>query len=68
MTVAVNRLLSSAGLDVLVSNAGVNPRAETLTEETVDLAREIMEVNYFAALVLVKAAIPHLEKVDSSFI
>ncbi|GBD37446.1 3-oxoacyl-[acyl-carrier-protein] reductase FabG [bacterium HR36] len=49
------------GLDVLINNAGVG--ASGLFEEgSPERLRQIMETNFFAAVELIRLAIPHLEK------
>ncbi len=60
------RLIASAvaalgGLDILINNAGVGARG-WFTESTPETLRQIMEVNFFAAAELTRAALPHLKK------
>lgn len=47
-------------LDVLVSNAAVNPTAGPLLETPADAIDKILDINIKAALLLVQAAAPHM--------
>jgi short-subunit dehydrogenase len=49
------------GLDVLVNNAGVAAWGHFATS-TEDILRQVMEVNFFAPVELIRSAIPHLER------
>ncbi len=57
-----------AGLDVLVNNAGIPSGGECIRNESVESARAVMDINYFAAYILAKEAIPHLEKVKGNIV
>ncbi|PNH09405.1 Dehydrogenase/reductase SDR family member 4 [Tetrabaena socialis] len=48
------------GLDVLVSNAAVNPGAGPISETTPDVVDKVLDINIKAAVLLVKEALPHL--------
>lgn len=48
---------SWGGVDILVNNAGITQRSTAL-ETTVETARRIMEVNYFASVELSRAVLP----------
>ncbi len=47
------------GLDVLVNNAGVGSQG-FFTDSTPEIARQVMEVNFFAPAELIRAAVPIL--------
>jgi short-subunit dehydrogenase len=47
------------GLDVLVNNAGVGSQG-FFTDSTPEIARQVMEVNFFAPAELIRAAVPVL--------
>jgi len=53
-------------LDVLVANAGINPRAASSEALSVKDWRQIMDVNVLGVFLSVKAAIPHLRKSSSA--
>ena len=62
----VARALETWGrLDAVILNAGVNGPAAKV--ETLDPAalREVMEINFFANVALVQAALPHLQAAES---
>ncbi len=48
------------GLDILVNNAGIGSWGHFSTS-TEDIARRVMEVNFFGPVELTRAALPHLE-------
>ena len=48
-----------ATIDVLINNGGISQRA-TAQETEMDVVRRIMEVNFFGAVTLTKALLPHL--------
>ncbi|GLC38050.1 hypothetical protein PLESTB_000442300 [Pleodorina starrii] len=50
------------GLDILVSNAAVNPGAGPLSETPPDVIDKILDINIKAAVLLVQEALPHLLK------
>jgi short-subunit dehydrogenase len=54
-------LAALGGLDVLINNAGVGARG-WLADSTPQQLRQIMEVNFFAAVELTRLAIPHLRQ------
>jgi dehydrogenase/reductase SDR family protein 4 len=47
-------------LDILVSNAAVNPTAGLLMDISEDSIDKILNINIKAALLLVQAAVPHM--------
>lgn len=49
-------------LDILVSNAAVNPTAGALVDTPPDAIDKILDINIKAALLLVQAAIPHMKR------
>ena len=53
---------SSASIDVLVSNAAVNPTAGPLVDTPLDALDKIMDINVKAALALVQEAAPHMRR------
>ena len=59
-TGAVAKTLAHFGaLDVLVNNAGISHRS-LLTDTDPGVIRHVMEVNFFGAMQLTRAALPHL--------
>lgn len=46
-------------IDILVNNGGVSQRG-TVVETEMDVDRRIMEINYFGAIALTKAVLPHM--------
>ncbi|EFJ41756.1 hypothetical protein VOLCADRAFT_107595 [Volvox carteri f. nagariensis] len=48
------------GLDILVSNAAVNPGAGPLAETPPDVIDKILDINIKSAVLLVQEALPHL--------
>jgi len=64
----VSELIATAGhIDVLVNNAGIlRPGAwEDLSEESI---REVMETNFFGAMLLTRTLLPHLRDQGSGYI
>ena len=59
---------SPPGLDVLINNAGMAGSGATVRNESTELAKRVMDVNYFAAFILAREAIPHLEKVKGNIV
>ena len=49
-------------LDILVSNAAVNPTAGSLMDISEDSIDKILSINIKAALLLVQAAVPHMRE------
>jgi dehydrogenase/reductase SDR family protein 4 len=49
-------------LDILVSNAAVNPTAGPLVDTPPDAIDKILDINIKAALLLVQAAVPHMKR------
>eukprot|EP00882_Tetradesmus_deserticola_P002528 GHRQ01002691.1.p1 GENE.GHRQ01002691.1~~GHRQ01002691.1.p1 ORF type:complete len:254 (+),score=126.57 GHRQ01002691.1:352-1113(+) len=59
----VDRTLQEYGqLDILVSNAAVNPTAGPLVDTPADAIDKILDINIKAALLLVQAAAPHMKR------
>jgi short-subunit dehydrogenase len=55
-----SRVLSAfTSIDLLINNAG-SLHAKNFEETTMELAREMMEVNFFAPALIIKALIPHI--------
>lgn len=48
-------------IDILINNGGISQRAEAI-DTPLSLDRKLMEVNYFGAVALTKAALPYLIK------
>lgn len=64
---AAERVEADGGLDVLVNNAGIEPRAEgnrvlAAGETTADLMRETFETNVFGIVRVTRAFLPLLER------
>jgi dehydrogenase/reductase SDR family member 7B len=56
----VDQIISKFGrIDVLVNNGGFSQRAEA-KDTSMELSRELLEVNFFSAVALSKAVLPHL--------
>ena len=56
---AVNDILTQAGtIDVLINNAGISQRS-LIKDTSFDVDRRIMELDYFAAIYLTIALLPH---------
>ena len=55
------------GIDILILNAGVSMRG-TIEETTVDVARKIMETNYFGSLHMIKGALPAIKERKGSIV
>lgn len=49
------------GIDILVNNGGISQRAKA-SEASLEIDRQVMEVNFFGAIGLTKAALPYLNK------
>lgn len=47
-------------IDILVSNAAVNPAAAPLLETPADAIDKILDINIKSALMLVQEALPHM--------
>ncbi len=52
----------------MVNNAGIMPKSATVREESLEAAKEVMAVNYFAPFILAREAIPFLEKVKGNIV
>ena len=50
------------GVDILVSNAAVNPAIGPILDSEESVYDKIMEINVKAAFMLTKQVLPHLEK------
>jgi dehydrogenase/reductase SDR family protein 7B len=48
-------------IDILVNNGGMSQRAE-VENTTIDIDRELMEVNYFSAVNLTRAVLPYMKR------
>jgi NAD(P)-dependent dehydrogenase (short-subunit alcohol dehydrogenase family) len=64
---AVETIAGDGGLDVLVNNAGVEPRLAgnaipTAADDTPELMRQVFETNVFGTLRVLRAFLPLLEK------
>lgn len=56
----VSELLALVGsIDIVINNAGIGQRA-TVLETTMEVDRQIMEVNYFSVVALTRALLPQL--------
>lgn len=67
---AVDIIAAEGGLDVLVNNAGVEPRLDgnaipTADDETPELMKETFDTNVFGTLRVLHAFLPLLEKSDA---
>jgi dehydrogenase/reductase SDR family protein 4 len=49
-------------IDILVSNAAVNPTAGSITEASEDSIDKIFDINVKSATLLVGEALPHMRK------
>ncbi|UYQ92062.1 SDR family oxidoreductase [Chitinophaga horti] len=58
---AAEALQLFGGLDVLINNAGVSQRSP-VTDTAPEVDRQIMEINFFSAVNLTKALLPHFVK------
>ncbi|CAO2590932.1 Dehydrogenase/reductase SDR family member 4, partial [Lemmus lemmus] len=61
------RLLTTAvklhgGIDILVSNAAVNPFFGNMTETTEEVWNKVLSINVIATAMLIKAVVPEMEK------
>ena len=54
-------------IDLLINNAGISQRALAVDTQ-LDIDKKIMEVNYFGAVALTKAILPHMIKQQSGHI
>jgi dehydrogenase/reductase SDR family protein 7B len=54
-------------LDLLINNGGISQRSEA-AETSLDVDRQIMEINYFGQVALTKAVLPQLQKQQSGHI
>ncbi|MBK9285889.1 MAG: SDR family oxidoreductase [Sphingobacteriaceae bacterium] len=54
-------------IDILINNGGMSQRS-SLLETTVEIERELMEVNYFAQVNIAKAVLPYMIKQKSGSI
>jgi short-subunit dehydrogenase len=54
-------------IDVLINNGGVSQRGEA-SKTSLEIDRQIMEVNYFGAVALTKAVLPIMQKQQSGHI
>lgn len=54
-------------IDVLVNNGGVSQRANAI-DTSIDVDRQLMEVNFFGTIALTKAALPYLRKSNGQII
>ena len=51
-----------------MSNAGVACSQAPFSEQSLEVARKTMEINYFAHFIVAQKAIPHLEKVKGNIV
>lgn len=56
---ANNALQQYGHIDILYNNAGISQRSTTL-EISMNVIRKIMDVNYYAAVILTKTILPHM--------
>jgi NAD(P)-dependent dehydrogenase (short-subunit alcohol dehydrogenase family) len=64
----VERALETFGrLDVVICNAGVSMRA-LIEDLRMDVFKEVMDTNFYGALYLVKAALPHVIQRKGTFV
>lgn len=62
------KVMSEVGpIDMLINNAGISQRGEA-KDTTLEVDRKIMELDYFAAVALTKAVLPHMIKRKSGYI
>ncbi|MBK6521064.1 MAG: SDR family oxidoreductase [Bacteroidia bacterium] len=54
-------------IDILVNNGGMSQRAEA-EKTTIDIDRELMEINYFAYVNLTKAVLPYMKRQKSGHV
>ena len=54
-------------VDMLINNGGMSQRA-TAMEASMDVIRQIMEVNFFGTIALTKAILPHFTKRKSGYV
>lgn len=65
----INALSEQIGsLDILVNNAGIANACGFVAENTLEIARQEMEVNYFAPLQITQAVLPQLKKSSQALI
>uniref|UniRef100_A0A8C2DLM8 Dehydrogenase/reductase (SDR family) member 4 n=2 Tax=Cyprinus carpio TaxID=7962 RepID=A0A8C2DLM8_CYPCA len=58
----VNTIEQCGGVDILVSNAAVNPFFGNILESTEEVWDKILGVNVKASFLLIKLVVPHMEK------
>ncbi len=65
----INKLhfMINAGLDVLINNAGKAKRCP-VDEQSVEEAKEMMDLNFFSPMALTQAALPHIRKTKGNII
>jgi len=62
LTKQVDAVVEERGLNLLINNAGVSPRGQSLEELTPEQMTETFEINSVAPLMLTKAFLPLLER------
>lgn len=55
-------LEKKGGIDILVSNAGINPVMGAFLDTTEEAWKKIMDINVVSAFMMTKEIVPHLEK------
>ena len=53
--------LSSSGLDIVVANSAVLPKASALRDTSIEDFQSVLNLNLMSQVVVAKAALPHLE-------
>jgi len=54
-------------IDFLINNGGISQRSEA-SETTLEVDKQLMEINYFGAVALTKAVLPYMHKQESGYL